>query len=132
MKFSKYSFKAVTPVMALFQKQHRLLFKQGYDNLRSTRGESAASADTARSGRCFRRNQSAVCASHNVPSDSIIDKNISLITSNVFVLIIFLNPSISKKATMHLLYDSILIFPRTLCLQTRKSCKLSLYCSLSH
>ena len=38
MKFSKYTFKAVTPVMALFQKQHRLLFKQGYDNLRSTRG----------------------------------------------------------------------------------------------
>ena len=72
MKFSKCTIKAVTPVMALFQKQHRLLFKQGYDNLRSTRGESAASADTARSGRCFRRNQSAVCASHNVPSDILL------------------------------------------------------------
>ena len=71
MKFSKYTFKAVTPVMALFQKQHQLPFKQGYDNLRSTRGESAASADTAQSERCFHRNQSAVCASHNVPSDSI-------------------------------------------------------------
>ena len=72
MKFSKYTIKAVTPVMALFQKQHRLLFKQGYDNLRSTRGESAASADTTRSERCFHRNQSAVCASHNVPSDILI------------------------------------------------------------
>lgn len=71
MKFSKYTFKAVTPVMALFQKQHRLLFKQGYNNLRSTRGESAASADTAQSERCFCRNQSAVCASHNVPSDTL-------------------------------------------------------------
>ena len=71
MKFSKYTFKAVTPVMALFQKQHRLLFKQGYNNLRSTRGESAASADTARSERCFCRNQSAVCTSHNVPSDML-------------------------------------------------------------
>ena len=71
MKFSKYTFKAVTPVMALFQKQHRLLlFKQGYDNLRATRGESAASADTAQLERCFYRNQSAVCASHNVPSDN--------------------------------------------------------------
>lgn len=38
MKFSKYSFKAVTPVMALFEKQQLvLLFKQGYDNLRSIR-----------------------------------------------------------------------------------------------
>lgn len=34
MKFSKYISKAVTPVMALFQKQHQLPFKQGYDNLR--------------------------------------------------------------------------------------------------
>ena len=51
MKFSKYIFKAVTPVMALFQKQHRLLFKQGYDNLRSTRRESAASSGTAQSER---------------------------------------------------------------------------------
>ena len=70
MKSSKYIFKAVTPVKALFQKQHQLPFKQGYDNLRSTRGESAASADTAQSERCFHRNQSAVCASHNVPSDN--------------------------------------------------------------
>ena len=78
MKFSKYTFKAVTPVMALFQKQHRLLFKQGYDNLRSTRGESAASADTTRSERCFHRNQSAVCASHNVPSDIPIKQKIHI------------------------------------------------------
>ena len=51
MKFSKYIYKAVTPVMALFQKQHGLPFKQDYDNLRSTRGEFAASADTAQSKR---------------------------------------------------------------------------------
>ena len=70
MKVSKYIFKAVTPVMALFQKQLRLPFKQGYDNLRSTCGESAASADSARSEKHFHRNQSAVCSSHNVPSDS--------------------------------------------------------------
>ena len=37
MKSSKYIFKAVTPVMALFEKQHPLPFKQGYDNLRSYR-----------------------------------------------------------------------------------------------
>ena len=69
MKFSKYIYKAVTPVMALFQKQHGLPFKQDYDNLRSTREESAASAGTAQSERQLHRNQSAVCASHNVPSD---------------------------------------------------------------
>lgn len=34
MKFSKYIIKAVTIVMALFQKQHRLFFKQSYDTLR--------------------------------------------------------------------------------------------------
>ena len=37
MKFSKYIFKAMTPVMALFEKRQMLLFKQGYDNLRSYR-----------------------------------------------------------------------------------------------
>ena len=84
MKFSKYSFKAVTPVMALFQKQNRLLFKQGYDNLRSTRGESAASADTARSGRCCHRNQSAVYASLSVPSDN----DSSNTTANITICII--------------------------------------------
>lgn len=47
MKFSKYISKAVTPVMALFQKQHRLLFKHGYDNLRSFRTEFAEDAGTA-------------------------------------------------------------------------------------
>ena len=72
MKFSKYIYKAVTPVMALFQKQHGLPFKQDYDNLRSTREESAASAGTAQSERQLHRNQSAVCASHNVPSDILI------------------------------------------------------------
>ena len=51
MKFSKYISKAVTLVMALFQKQHWLPFKQGYDNLRSSRLKSAASSDTAQSGR---------------------------------------------------------------------------------
>lgn len=51
MKFSKYISKAVTPVMALFQKQLWLPFKQGYDNLRSIRGESAVSSDTAQSER---------------------------------------------------------------------------------
>lgn len=70
MKFSKYISKAVTPVMALFQKQHRLPFKQGYDNLRSFRQESAADSGTAQSGRQQHRNQSAVSTSHNVPSDS--------------------------------------------------------------
>ena len=72
MKFSKYIYKAVTPVMALFQKQHGLPFKQDYDNLRSTREESAASAGTAQSERQLHRNQSAVCASHNVPSDNTL------------------------------------------------------------
>lgn len=70
MKFSKYISKAVTPVMALFQKQHRLPFKQGYDNLRSFRQESAADSGTAQSGRQQHRNQSAVSTSHNVPSDT--------------------------------------------------------------
>ena len=51
MKFSKYISKAVTPVMALFQKQHQLPFKQGYDNLRSFRQESATDSGTAQSGR---------------------------------------------------------------------------------
>ena len=37
MKFSMSTFKAMTPVMALFQKQPRLPFKQSYDNLRSLR-----------------------------------------------------------------------------------------------
>ncbi len=47
MKFSKYISKAVTPVMALFQKQNRLLFKHGYDNLRSFRTEFVEDAGTA-------------------------------------------------------------------------------------
>ena len=71
MKFSKYISKAVTSVMALFQKQHRMPFKQGYDNLRSSRWETAANAGTAQSERVLHRNQSAVCTSHNVPSDMI-------------------------------------------------------------
>ena len=70
MKFSKYIIKAVTIVMALFQKQHRLFFKQSYDTLRLSRCESAASAGTAQSERCLHRNQRAVSTSHNVPSDS--------------------------------------------------------------
>ena len=70
MKSSKYIFKAVTPVMALFQKQHQLPFKQGYDNLRPFRWKFAASTGTAQSERCFHRNQSAVFTSHNVPSDN--------------------------------------------------------------
>lgn len=71
MKFSKYIIKAVTIVMALFQKQHRLFFKQSYDTLRLSRCESAASAGTAQSERCLHRNQRAVSTSHNVPSDNI-------------------------------------------------------------
>ena len=69
MKFSKYIIKAVTIVMALFQKQHRLFFKQSYDTLRLSRCESAESAGTAQSERCLHRNQRAVSTSHNVPSD---------------------------------------------------------------
>ena len=76
MKFSKYIIKAVTIVMALFQKQHRLFFKQSYDTLRLSRCESAASAGTAQSERCLHRNQRAVSTSHNVPSDIMgIDPN---------------------------------------------------------
>lgn len=71
MKFSKYIIKAVTIVMALFQKQHRLFFKQSYDTLRLSRCESAASAGTAQSERCLHRNQRAVSTSHNVPSDTL-------------------------------------------------------------
>lgn len=51
MKFSKYTSKTVTYAMALFQKQHRLHFKQGYENLRSSRQEPAVSPDTAQSER---------------------------------------------------------------------------------
>lgn len=54
----------------LISKAAVLLFKQSYDNLRSSRREPAASAGTAQSGRCCYRKQSAVCASHNVPSDN--------------------------------------------------------------
>ena len=71
MKFSMYKFKAMAPVMALFQKQPLLPFKQDYDNLRLHRQKSALGSDTARSGRCFHRNQSAVSTSHNVPSDTV-------------------------------------------------------------
>ena len=88
MKFSKYTIKAVTPVMALFQKQHRLLFKQGYDNLRSTRGKSTASADTARSERCCHRNQGAVCASHNLPPDTETAKANNLKPYDYFVYLL--------------------------------------------
>lgn len=73
MKFSKYIIKAVTIVMALFQKQHRLFFKQSYDTLRLSRCESAASAGTAQSERCLHRNQRAVSTSHNVPSDTMFE-----------------------------------------------------------
>lgn len=78
MKFSMYKFKAMAPVMALFQKQPLLPFKQDYDNLRLHRQKSALGSDTARSGRCFRRNQSAVSTSHNVPSDNQFPTEISL------------------------------------------------------
>ncbi len=81
MKFSKYIIKAVTIVMALFQKQHRLFFKQSYDTLRLSRCESAASAGTAQSERCLHRNQRAVSTSHNVPSDTICFKYLSMISS---------------------------------------------------
>lgn len=95
MKFSMYKFKAMAPVMALFQKQPLLPFKQDYDNLRLHRQKSALGSDTARSGRCFHRNQSAVSTSHNVPSDTLkssykimihhIDGNIIMIFNNIFI-----------------------------------------------
>ena len=70
MKFSKYISKAVTPVMALFQKQHRLLFKHGYDNLRSFRTEFAEDAGTAHR-RGDNTEINVIVASHNVPSDNM-------------------------------------------------------------
>ena len=51
MKFSTYISKAATPVMALFEKQHQLPFKQSYDNLRPFRLEPAASSGAAQSER---------------------------------------------------------------------------------
>ena len=82
MKFSKYISKAVTQVMALFQKQRSWLSNKVTticgDIMVWSQGEPAASADTARSGRQVRRNQSAVCVSHNVPSDILIYSKISL------------------------------------------------------
>lgn len=71
MRFPKYISKAMTPVMTLFQKQHQLPFKQGYDNLRSARRKSVAYSDMAQSDRCLHRNQSAVYISHNIPSNII-------------------------------------------------------------
>jgi meiotically up-regulated gene 157 (Mug157) protein len=70
MKFSMCYSKAVTIVMALFQRQHHLPFKQGYNSVRLFRRESAVHSDTAQSGRHKCRNQRAVYASHNVPSDT--------------------------------------------------------------
>ena len=86
MKFTKYMFKAMTPVMALFQKQHQLSFKQSYDNLRPSREESAASTGTAQSERCLHRKQSAVCASHNVPSDSSLANMRDLIVKGQYLV----------------------------------------------
>ena len=83
MKFSMYKFKAMAPVMALFQKQPLLPFKQDYDNLRLHRQKSALGSDTARSGRCFHRNQSAVSTSHNVPSDTLLHSEFN---DTVFIL----------------------------------------------
>jgi hypothetical protein len=64
-----YISKAVTIVMALFQKQEHLPFKQGYDNLRLFRRESALLSDTAQRERHKCRNQCAVYTSLNVPPD---------------------------------------------------------------
>jgi hypothetical protein len=57
MKFSMYLSKAVTIVMALFQKQDHLPFKQGYDSVRLFRRESAVLSDTEQSERHKCRNQ---------------------------------------------------------------------------
>jgi hypothetical protein len=70
MKFSMYISKAVTIVMALFQKQEHLPFKQSYDNLRLFRRESALLSDTAQRERHKCRNQCAVYTSLNVPPDN--------------------------------------------------------------
>jgi hypothetical protein len=64
-----YFSKAVTLVMALFQKQDHLPFKQGYDSVRLLRRESAVCSDTAQSERHKCRNQCAFCASLSVPPD---------------------------------------------------------------
>jgi hypothetical protein len=70
MKFSMYYSKAVTLVMALFQKQDHPPFKQGYDSVQLLRRESAVLSDTAQSERHKYRNQRAVSASLSVPPDS--------------------------------------------------------------
>lgn len=44
-----------------------------YDNMRSPLRKSAASAYTAQLERCYYQNQSAVCTSHNVPSNNLLD-----------------------------------------------------------
>jgi hypothetical protein len=67
-----YISKAVTIVMALFQKQEHLPFKQSYDNLRLFRRESALLSDTAQRERHKCRNQCAVYTSLNVPPDTHI------------------------------------------------------------
>ena len=61
---------AILPDVIIPYSSYSLLFKQGYDNLRSFRQESAADSGTAQSGRQQHRNQSAVSTSHNVPSDN--------------------------------------------------------------
>jgi hypothetical protein len=55
----------------LFQKQEHLPFKQGYDNLRLFRRESALLSDTAQRERHKCRNQCAVYTSLNVPPDTV-------------------------------------------------------------
>ncbi len=75
MKFSKYISKAVTPVMALFQKQHRL--------------------------------QSTVCASHNVPSDTINDYAIPrVLTREEVERLLDATPNLKYKAMFALMYSS--------------------------
>ena len=70
MKFSKDISKAVTSVMALFQKQ----LCCSSNKATTICGQAAESLRRvpvrAQSGRCCYRKQSAVCASHNVPSDT--------------------------------------------------------------
>jgi hypothetical protein len=78
-----YYSKAVTLVMALFQKQDHPPFKQGYDSVQLLRRESAVLSDTAQSERHKYRNQRAVSASLSVPPDTHTSRHFSLISNYI-------------------------------------------------
>ena len=94
----------------LISKAAVLLFKQSYDNLRSSRREPAASAGTAQSGRCCYRKQSAVCASHNVPSDTIPQAQLLIFLTSVLKGILHISQPKGIKGTEKQ-YLSIRQFP---------------------